>query len=39
MSKQSEDFSTNYSLNACKVCDEKASGLHYGVITCEGCKV
>jgi hypothetical protein len=23
----------------CKVCSQKASGLHFGVNTCEGCKV
>ena len=23
----------------CKVCQDKASGIHYGVATCEGCKV
>ena len=23
----------------CKVCRQKASGVHFGVNTCEGCKV
>jgi hypothetical protein len=27
------------SLNFCKVCNDKATGIHYGVATCEGCKV
>ncbi|XP_059151801.1 hormone receptor 4-like [Physella acuta] len=22
----------------CAICDDKATGLHYGIITCEGCK-
>ena len=27
------------SFGACKVCSDKATGIHYGVSTCEGCKV
>jgi hypothetical protein len=27
------------SLEFCKVCFDKATGIHYGVATCEGCKV
>ena len=23
----------------CKICDCKANGIHYGVASCEGCKV
>ncbi|ELU07400.1 hypothetical protein CAPTEDRAFT_113501 [Capitella teleta] len=23
---------------SCKVCGDQASGLHYGIVTCEGCK-
>jgi hypothetical protein len=23
----------------CKICDDKGTGIHYGVLTCEGCKV
>lgn len=31
---------TGIALDArCLVCNDKASGLHYGVLACEGCKV
>lgn len=26
-------------LSVCRVCADEASGIHYGVTSCEGCKV
>lgn len=38
MVKESEN--SNFPSDArCLVCNDKASGLHYGVLACEGCKV
>jgi hypothetical protein len=31
--------SVNFSFGKCKVCKDRATGIHYGVATCEGCKV
>ncbi len=35
----SRSKSESSSFGRCKVCRDKATGMHYGVITCEGCKV
>lgn len=28
-----------FSFGKCKICDDIATGIHYGIATCEGCKV
>lgn len=35
----SEKEKVTYDFGNCKVCNDKASGIHYGVASCEGCKV
>lgn len=37
--KMSKRTRSTYPFGKCKVCNDKATGIHYGIATCEGCKV
>jgi hypothetical protein len=39
MSGHASTNSTSGQAMVCMICEDRATGLHYGIITCEGCKV
>jgi hypothetical protein len=38
-SMQKKRKTSTFPFGKCKVCDDTSTGIHYGVSTCEGCKV
>lgn len=32
-------YESKFDFGKCKICSDDATGIHYGVSTCEGCKV
>ena len=39
MQQQKAARKQTFIFGECKICNDKATGVHYGIITCEGCKV
>ncbi len=36
---ETKDSKQSFPFGLCKVCSDQATGVHYGIATCEGCKV
>ena len=36
---EKEEKTNSESFGGCKICDDRATGIHYGVESCESCKV
>ena len=39
MNEESNESHEKFDFGRCKVCKDKATGIHYGIPSCEGCKV
>ena len=39
VNKESNKSHQKFDFGRCKVCKDKATGIHYGIPSCEGCKV
>lgn len=36
---ENEAFEAKFNFGNCRICNSEATGIHYGVCSCEGCKV
>lgn len=36
---QNDKFEVKFNFGKCRICKSEATGIHYGVSSCEGCKV
>ena len=39
LNKESNKSHEKFDFGRCKICKDKATGIHYGIPSCEGCKV
>ena len=39
LNKESNKSHEKFDFGRCKICKDKAKGIHYGIPSCEGCKV
>lgn len=36
---EDKKIKSSFPFGKCKVCNDRATGIHYGIASCEGCKV